>query len=150
MYPWTRIACIALFAVGSQAHAQASQAPAAKPPVTVECYYRVKWGALGDFLALYQRNHAPLLEEMKKLGFVREIRMQEPFTHMVGGARWDLRVTIVYRDATVALVGPEWDQQWAAAKKRIYADTAKFELEEKQRFSLLEEHWDVVVTDTVP
>jgi hypothetical protein len=144
---WTRLCGVLLFALGGLAQAETPQEPAAKPPVTVEYYYRIKWGALDEFVTLYKRNHAPLLVEMQKLGLVREVRMQEPFTHMAGGTRWDLRVTIVYPDAASALPDPGWDKHWAEAKKRIYTDQKKFEAEEKQRFSLLEEHWDVMVLD---
>jgi hypothetical protein len=132
------------------AQAQVAPTPAETSPVTVEHYYRIKWGSAGEFSQLYAKNHAPLLEEMKKLGLVRSVRVQEPFTHMAGAPRWDWRVTIVYRDPIAALPGPEWDTQWEAAKKRIYRDAKLFDAEEKRRFGLLEEHWDVIVNDVKP
>jgi hypothetical protein len=144
---WPKICCIAFLAFGNYAKAQVAPTTESHVPATVECYYRIKWGSAEEFLRLYNKNHAPLLEEMKKLGLIQSIRVEEPFTHMAGGPRWDLRVTIVYRDATAALPGPEFDKQWAIAKNHLYSDSKLFDSEEKARFSLLEEHWDVVVNE---
>ena len=150
MKPWQKIGCIALVAFGSYAQAQVPTATAGHVPVTVEHYYRIKWGSVEEFSRLYDKNHSPLLEEMKKLGFIRSVRVQEPHTHMAGGPRWDLRVTIVFRDATAAVSDPEWDKQWNIAKERLYRDRQIFDSEEKTRFGLLEEHWDVIVKEVAP
>ena len=123
---------------------------AAQVPVTIESYYRIQWGSADEFKQLYARNHAPLLEEMKKLGFVRSFRVDQPVTHLAGGPRWDLRVVIVYRDATAAVSDPEWDRLWEEAIGRLYSDRSRFDTEEKLRFSLLEEHWDVLVNEVRP
>jgi hypothetical protein len=143
----------ALFAAALLASAPAAAA-AAQPtaataplPVTVEYYYRIKWGSSVEFKRLYDKNHAPLLLEMQKRGFIRSIRVDEPFTHLAGGPRWDLRVTIVFRDATAAISDPEWDRLWSAAQKRLYPDKPAFDAEEDRRFALLEEHWDVIVNE---
>lgn len=122
-------------------------AAAAQIPVTVEYYYRIKWGSGEEFKRLYDRNHAPLLREMQKAGFIRAMRVDEPFTHLAGGPRWDLRVTIVFRDATAAISDPEWERLWGAARARLYPDKAAFDAEEDRRFALLEEHWDVIVNE---
>jgi hypothetical protein len=56
-------------------------------------------------------------------------------------------VRITYRDAPSAvLVGGPFDQASEAAKARFYPDKKKLDAEEAQRFALLEEHWDVIVT----
>jgi hypothetical protein len=116
-------------------------------PVTVEHYYRIKWGSAGEFKRLYKLNHQPLLEEMKRQGFISRIETEEPFTHMAGDQRWDLRVTITYRDAASAVVvGGAFDEAFEASKAKLYQDNNKLEAEEARRFALLEEHWDVIVT----
>lgn len=112
---------------------------------TVEYYYRIKWGSAGEFVDLYQKNHAPLLEEAKKAGFIVSIKTEYPFTHMAGGVRWDMRVRVVYRDAAAAVNDPALEALWDEATKRLYKDKKKFDAEEKRRFSLLEDHWDVIV-----
>lgn len=132
-----------------------AQAPPAKPAavaaadtsVTFEYYYRIRWGSELEFIRLYEKNHAPLLEEMRKAGFITSMKVEQPFTHMAGGERWDLRVTIVFRDAKAAIGDPAWDRLWGEAMKRLYPDKKTFDAEETQRFSLLEEHWDVIVTE---
>ncbi len=35
-----------------------------------------------------------------------------PFTNLAGGVRWDLRVTITYRNADDALAGPGMTKGW--------------------------------------
>ena len=115
-------------------------------PVTAEYYYRIKWGSAEEFKRLYELNHAPLLREMQRQGFISKMEVEEPFTHLAGGPRWDLRVTVTYKDAASAIVvGGAFDKAYEAAKARLYPDKAAFKAEEARRFSLLEEHWDVIV-----
>ena len=116
-------------------------------PIVVEHYYRIKWGSLGEFKSLYARNHAPLLSAMKDRGLLTSIVTHEPVQHMAGGQRWDLRVTITFRDAPTAIViGGDYDKAVEEVGKRLFPDKAKFDAEEARRFSLVEEHWDVIVT----
>jgi hypothetical protein len=123
-----------------------SAQPAPAEPVTVEHYYRIKWGSAAEFKRLYKANHEPLLVEMQKQGFITAIRTDEPFTHMAGGQRWDLRVTISYRDAPSAVVvGGAFDKAFETVLARLYPDKKKLDAEEAKRFGLLEEHWDVIV-----
>ena len=136
---------LGLFAAIAAGGIAAAAAPA--EPVTVEHYYRIKWGGGEEFSRLYKANHQPLLDEMKRQGRILAIRTDAPFTHMAGGQRWDLRVTITYPDAASAVVvGGAFDKAFDAARARLYPDKAKLDAEEARRFSLLEEHWDVIVT----
>ena len=136
---------IAASLLGSGAGPAMAQASA--EPVTVEHYYKIRWGSAGEFKRLYKLNHQPLLEAMKQQGFIARIETEEPFTHMAGHQRWDLRVKITYRDAPSAVVvGGTWDKAFEAAKASLYPDKKKLDEDEARRFSLLEEHWDVIVT----
>jgi hypothetical protein len=141
------LSCALIAALGASAvQAQAPQAAAAPAaPVTAEYYYRIKWGGAEEFKRLYERNHAPIMREMQKQGFITKMEVEEPFTHLAGGPRWDLRVTVTYRDAASALVGGAFDKAYEAAKARLYPDKTTFQAEEARRFSLLEEHWDMFV-----
>lgn len=145
----TALAALALAGGASAAPAQtpAATAAAAKKPVTIEYYYRIKWGQHAAFRKLYDRNHAPVLKEMQRLGWLKTMRMDQPFTHMAGGPRWDLRVTLTFRDAdaAVALDKGGWDDVAEAAMTRLYPDKEKHVREEAERMAMLEEHWDVVV-----
>ena len=148
--PALSAAFAAVFLTIAPARAETSVAAVARSkdvPTKVESYYRIKWGSLKDFVSLYERNHKPLLEEMRKDGFILNMKSEFPFTHLAGGPRWDMRVTITYSDAAAALNDPAWEDRWADAKTRLYKDLAKLAAEEALRFSLLEDHWDVVVTD---
>lgn len=139
-----------VFAISLMPVPAAAQSAGDPGAITVEHYYRIKWGSAGEFKRLYKLNHAPMLAEMRKQGFITGMRTDEPFTHMAGGQRWDLRVTITYRDAPAAvLVGGQFDKAFEAAKARLYPDKAKLEAEEARRFALLDEHWDVIVTPVV-
>lgn len=139
-----------LLIVGAPAAAPSAAAPASvaakATPVTIEYYYRIRWGGMDEFRALYAKNHQPILDEMKRLGFITRIETTTPFTHMAGGTRWDLRVTITYRGAEDA-VGDATGYDAAAEKvgARLFPDLATFKAEEAKRFALVEEHWDVIV-----
>lgn len=139
--------CAALCAPAIATAQETPSVEAAAPDLstTVEYYYRIKWGSIGEFVELYEKNHAPLLEEAKKAGFIVSMKTEYPFTHMAGGVRWDMRVTIKFRDAVAAINDPAWESLWSEATKRLYKDRKKFDAEEKRRFSLLEDHWDVIV-----
>jgi hypothetical protein len=142
----------ALFFAGI-ASAVIAQAPptAARPgPVTAEYYYRIKWGSLEEFKRLFRRNHEPIMREMQKQGFMTRIEIEEPYTHLAGGPRWDLRVTVTFRDAESAVVvGGAFYRAFEEAQARLYPDKETFQAEEARRFSLVEEHWDVIVVPVV-
>jgi len=127
-----------------------NQVPAAKP-VVVESYYRAKWGSAEEFKKLYRKNEASMLIEMQRQGFIKDLRFDEPFTHIPGDSRWDIRATIVYRDAPAAVeLGGAWDEAWEATSKRLRPDKKVLEAEEKRRFELLEDHWDIIVSSFDP
>ncbi len=135
------------------APALAAEEPKADPaaqaqsaPVVVEAYYRIRWGSDREFVALFEKNHLPILEEAMARGLVRDIKIDLPYTHMVGGPRWDFRVRTTYRDAAAAmLTDPAWIAVFNDMEARLKKANPKFDEEETRRFSLLEEHWDVVL-----
>lgn len=138
-------------AVTAQAPTATTAAQPASAPVTIESYYRIRWGSSDEFLQLYRRNHAPILDEMRRQGFITAIRTEQPFTHMAGDQRWDLRVTITYRDADSAVTaGGAFDQASMAAARRLFPDREAHNQAEARRFALLEEHWDVIVVPNDP
>jgi hypothetical protein len=140
-------ACVLLTSQPAPAQqATAAEIPDAAASVTVESYYRIKWGSDGEFMALYRKNHLPILEEAQKRGLISDIRIDMPYTHMAGGTRWDLRTTITYRDASAALLkNPAFLRVFDDMQALLKKENASFDEEEARRFSLLEEHWDVVL-----
>jgi hypothetical protein len=125
----------------------AARTAPATGPVTIESYYRIRWGSFWDFMEIYRQHHAPVLAEMQRLGFITAIRTEMPVTHMAGDQRWDLRITITYRDGNAATGadGGAYDSAVRVASARLFPDNAAHLAAETRRFSMLEEHWDVIV-----
>lgn len=115
-----------------------AQAPADEPFV-VEYYYKVRWGHQEEFLALFTRNHLPILEKEKAMGRILEIRAVAPRYHATEDSRWDYRVTIVFASVAAAHAPGLSDTEL----RQLYPDQAAFAKEEQRRFEILEAHWDV-------
>jgi quinol monooxygenase YgiN len=106
--------------------------------VQVLYFYRTKWGAHDEFVALFRKNHWPILREDLSIGRFVDVRMATPRFHGDGRADWDVLVSITYRDWAAMEAHNE-----AEIAKRLYPDQKKFKAEEQRRFELLEAHWDV-------
>jgi hypothetical protein len=109
-------------------------------PVTVEYYYRTRWGSHDEFVALFDRNHWPILREQLASGRLLAVTAAKPRFHGVGEAGWDFLVTITYRDWAALQ-----EHSDAAIAARLFPDRDAYREEERRRFSLLEAHWDVVL-----
>ena len=93
------------------------------------------------------KNHFPLLEEIQKSGRILALKIETPANHMTEDARWDYRVTITYKNSTLATTA---NPDEAALVKRLYADQASYQREEQRRFEILQAHWDLPVSDITP
>ncbi len=113
-------------------------------PYAVEYYYKVKWGHSEEFLTLFKKNHYPLLQKGVESGRMLKVFVQQPQLHMTEDARWDYRVTIVFKNATIA---NEPDPGEEALIKQMYPDQDTFKKEEQRRFEILDAHWDLPVTN---
>jgi hypothetical protein len=119
--------------------AMAQSAPG--QPFVVEYYYKAKWGHADEFLRLFKKNHYPLLKKETQMGRMLKVWMDQPRYHTTEDGRWDYRVTIVFKNATVA--NEPFDED--ALKKQLFPDKETYEREEQQRFEILEAHWDLPV-----
>ena len=108
----------------------------------VEYYYKVKWGHFDEFKTLYVKNHYPILLREQKMGRIVSMNAAYPVYHAGENARWDMRFTIVWKDAATA--NDDFDSSVIA--KELYPNQATFKAEEQRRFELLLEHMDVPVT----
>jgi len=117
-----------------------AQTQHADEPVTVESYYKVKWGFASEFINLWMANHYPLNKKAMEKGDILSITAEKPMMHSGEDNRWDFKVTIVYRNADLALDHSIID----AYKKQLYPDLAKLAKEEQYRFTLLLAHWDIL------
>ena len=74
----------------------------ADQPYTMEYYYKVQWGRQQEFLQLFLKNHYPLLKKIVASGRMLAVKIETPANHMTEDARWDYRVTIKFKNSTVA------------------------------------------------
>jgi hypothetical protein len=135
-------AMVLAFGVVSHARPQ-SESSAADKTFTVEYYYRAKWGYANEFLTLFKKNHYPLLKKELELGRIVKVAAATPIYHMPEDGRWDYRVTIVYKNASIA--HDNFDS--AALLKQMFPDQDSYKKEEQRRFEILEAHWDLPVKD---
>jgi hypothetical protein len=116
-------------------------------PYSVEYYYKLQWGRQEEFLQLFLKNHYPLLEKIRATGRILALKIETPAYHTTEDGRWDYRVTIRYKDSTVATTANPDEE---AFKKELWPDQAMFAKEEQRRFEILLAHWDLPVTDITP
>ena len=110
-------------------------------PFVVEYYYRAKWGYADEFLQLFKKNHYPLLKKQVDMGRMLKVWMDQPRYHTTEDGRWDYRVTIVFKNSSVA--NEPFDED--ALKKQLWPDQATYQKEEQRRFEILLSHWDLPI-----
>lgn len=89
--------------VSPSLHAQGAPARrGADAPYAVEYYYKTQWGHQKEFLDLFLKNHFPLLRKLVDLGRVISVKIETPAYHTTEDGRWDYRVTIVWKNSTIA------------------------------------------------
>ena len=120
---------------------------AAGQPYTIEYYYKCQWGHQQEFLDLFLKNHYPLLKKIQSTGRILSIKIESPAYHTPEDGRWDYRVTIRYKDSTVATTS---NPDEAAFIDQLWPDKATYLKEEQRRFEILAGHWDLPVTDITP
>jgi len=116
-------------------------------PYAVEYYYKVQWGHQQEFLQLFLKNHYPLLRKNVENGRMVSVKIEQPANHMTEDGRWDYRVTIRFKNSTVATTAnPDEDR----LIKQLWPDQEVYKREEQRRFEILISHWDLPVTDITP
>ena len=110
-------------------------------PFVIEYYYKAKWGHADEFLALFKKNHYPVLKKEMELGRIAKVWVDQPRYHTTEDGRWDYRVTIIFKNATVA--NEPFDED--ALKKQLFPDQAAYTREEQRRFEILDAHWDLPI-----
>jgi len=138
------LAGVAVFPVSSSVRAQsgASQAAGEKPYV-IEYYYKAKWGHAEEFIALFRKNHYPVLKKEIELGRMLKVYAEVPRYHSTEDGRWDFRTTIVFKNAQIA--NDNFDS--STIIKQLYPDQETYKREEQRRFEILDAHWDLPVKE---
>src|SRR4029077_16995509 len=111
-----------------------AQSSSSDKPFVVEYYYKAKWGRADEFLKLCKKNQYPPLKKEVEMGRMVKVWMDQPRYHTTEDGRWDFRVTIVFKNATVA--NESFDED--ALKKQLFPDKDTYEREEQRRFTILE------------
>jgi hypothetical protein len=140
----------AVFVLPSAALLQAQGAPpqgGAGQPYAVEYYYKVQWGHQQEFLELFLKNHWPLLEKIRSTGRIMSLKIESPAYHTTEDGRWDYRVTIVFKNSTVATTENPDEEAFI---RQLWPDQSTYQKEEQRRFEILLAHWDLPVTDITP
>jgi hypothetical protein len=119
----------------------------ANQPYTMEYYYKVQWGHQQEFLTLFLKNHYPLLQKEVETGRILSVKIETPANHMTEEARWDYRVTLVFKNSTMATTT---NPDEATMIRQLWPDQATFTREEQRRFEVLLSHWDLPVSDVTP
>jgi hypothetical protein len=120
---------------------------AANQPYTMEYYYRVQWGHQQEFLQLFLKNHYPLLQKEIEGGRILSVKIETPANHMTEDSRWDYRVTLTFRNSTLATTA---NPDEPALIRQLWPDQQTFTREEQRRFEILLAHWDLPVSDVTP
>jgi hypothetical protein len=139
-----------LFAASLAAPLMGQGAPpqgGADQPYTVEYYYKVQWGHQAEFLQLFLKNHYPLLQKIQATGRIVALKIESPAYHTTEDGRWDYRVTIRYKNSTVATTVNPDEEAFIA---ELWPDKTTYLKEEQRRFEILAGHWDLPVTDITP
>jgi hypothetical protein len=141
------LAALAMVVIGSVREAAALQAPAGQSSAiaerTVWYFYKVRWGFQEEFVALFKKNHLPVLKAQQEAGRMASVRTFAPANHGDGRADWTFAVAITFPSAA-AMSSPSNED---AIVKRLYPDQATFKKEEQRRFELLDAHWDVPLNE---
>ncbi len=134
------------FPVSSAPQAQTTasqQQNAGDKPYVIEYYYKAKWGHAEEFIALFKKNHYPVLKKEIELGRILKVFAQVPRYHATEDGRWDFRTTIVFKNAQIA--NDNFDS--APLLRQLFPDQDSYKKEEQRRFEILDAHWDVPIKD---
>jgi hypothetical protein len=116
-------------------------------PYVMEYYYKVQWGRQQEFLNLFLKNHYPLLMKEAESGRILSVKIEQPANHTTEDGRWDYRVTIRFKNSTLATTANPDEERFI---KQLWPDQKTYEREEQRRFEILLGHWDLPVTDITP
>jgi hypothetical protein len=88
-----------------------------------------------------------LLKKIVESGRMLSVKIETPANHMTEDARWDYRVTIRFKNSTVATTANSEEDSFI---KQLWPDQETYKREEQRRFEILLAHWDLPVTEVTP
>src|SRR6266404_2810493 len=114
---WISLCAASLHAQGAPPHLGADQ------PYTMEYYYKVQWGHQQEFLQLFLKNHYPLLQKNVESGRILSVKVEQPANHTTEDGRWDFRVTIRFKNSTLATTANPDEERLI---KQLWPDQDKY------------------------
>ena len=127
--------------IDSTTKARPPQAKANDEAFVADYYYKAKWGYADEFIALFKKNHFPVLKKQMETGRILSVTAVKPRYHATEDGRWDYRVTIVFKN--MAAASDQASEE--PIIKQLFPDQETYKLEEQRRFEILLAHWDVPV-----
>ena len=115
----------------------------ATAPVTIEYYSKLAPGATQEWLALYNKNHNPILKQLMKEGVLLSEKLYERRFHAAAPA-WDYKVVMVWRDWAAL---EQAHQREPEVIRALYPDKEGHDQLEKRRWEITEQHWDDVLRE---
>jgi hypothetical protein len=111
--------------------------------LVIEYYYKIAPGAGAEWLALYKKNHNPVLQQLIKEGILLSEKLYERRFHAESPA-WDYKIVMVWRDWVALDEAHYRDPQ---IKRELYPDQEDHTRQEKRRWELTTGHWDDVLKE---
>jgi hypothetical protein len=112
-------------------------------PLVIEYYYKLTPGAGAEWLALYKKNHNPILKQLIKEGILLSENLYERRFHAETPA-WDFKIVMIWRDWS-ALEDAHFHEP--QIKLGLYPDQEDLARQEKRRWELTTGHWDDVLKE---
>ena len=110
-------------------------------PFAADYYYKAKWGYADEFIALFMKNHYPVLRKQVQTGRIISVTCVKPRYHATEDGRWDYRVTIVFKN--MAAASDQTSEE--PIIKQLFPDQVAYKKEEQRRFEILLAHWDTPI-----
>jgi hypothetical protein len=112
-------------------------------PVTIEYYYKLAPGATQEWLALYKKNHNPILKQLIKEGILKSEKLYERRFHAASPA-WDYKVVMVWHDWSAL---EQAHQREPEIIRALYPNKEDHDRQERRRWEITEQHWDDVLSE---
>lgn len=116
---------------------------AADKTITIEYYYKLVPGGTAEWLALYKKNHNPILQQLMKEGLLESEELYERRFHAKEPA-WDYKVVMIWRDWAAL---EQAHQRERAIIRSLYPNQEEHAQQEKRRWELTVAHWDDVLSE---
>jgi hypothetical protein len=118
-----------------------AQASAQPRDVLEVSYYKIKGGLKAEWLALYKKNHWPILQDHQKVGLIETLEIYEIAFHQTDPA-WDYKVVMRMKNWAAFDEMAKRDEE---VRKQLYPNKEQFDKEENRRWEITERHWDEVI-----